>query len=909
MTKTLQGLQTNFTSGVLSPRLWAHIDVSKYKNGLKTGINSYCLPHGPIVRRSGTVFINEVKTSSKEVKLIRFQFNQDNAYILEFGHQYIRFYKNGGQIQSGGSPYELSTTYTESEVQEITYVQFGRVIYIAHAEHPPASLTWTSDTSWVLEDVFFYPPPTDEDGFKPAATITPGATSGLSVTFTANGGVFLPADVGRQIHNLSGTGKASIISYTNNTTVVCDILENFPNTSAIASQSWKMDLSPIAKLEMDNSGTGTTSTLTSFYTDSFRGPAKSIATITRANPGVLTVSGGHGFTDGDKVELKNIQGMPPINNAIWAVKEINANDFSLLSSTGSEVDTTIYQPYAGGGIARKVFADIFVDAFRSDDVDRYILINGGIGLVTEIPDAHTAKIELQKSLNAITSTSAWSIEEEAWTSTKGYPRVIALHQQRIWFGGTDNAPQTVWGSSPAIFDSIGVGGQDDDAISFDLAASEVNQIQWMYGLRDQLIIGTSGAEITIGSGVQAGPITSSSITADSRTYSGSKLQQPIALENEVLYIQRSGTKINSFRYNFEIDNYLSDDLVFLAEHLPRDGGGIKEIAYAQDPDRLVYAVLNDGTMMIGTYYRDQQVIAWTLYNTDGLFENIQTISTGINDEVWVVVKRTIDGSTKRYIERFDSVNMSQFGINNTEVFSDCALTLSLPKTVTGITKANPGVVTANSHGFSNGDQIKLFDIGGMEEVVGKTYVVANKTANTFELTTVSGSNVNTTTFTDYTSGGEVFKLFSTVSGLNHLESKSVEIKADGAAHATKIVTGGSITLDRPAYEVTVGLSYESEIHTLQREFNLGLGSQQGQPARWVHPILRLYRSCLPTLNGEFLPARTPQDLMDNKVELVTGDVEYGNLDWGTDSSLTITINKPFPFVLLGIFGMMEAGVK
>jgi len=909
MAKTLQGLQTNFTAGELSPRLWGHVDVSKYKNGVKTGTNVYCLPHGPIVRRSGTKFINEVKTSSKEVKLVRFQFNQENAYILEFGHQYIRFYKDGGQVQSGGSPYEVTTTYTESEVQEITYVQFGRVLYIAHADHTPASLTWTSDASWVLEDIFFYPPPTDEDGYKPATTITPAATTGLGINFSSGTSVFLASDVGRQIHNEVGAGKASIVTFTNSTNVICDILEDFPNTSAISSGNWKIDLSPIAKIEMDNSNTGTTSTLTSFYTDSYRGSDITISGITVANPAVVTTSSAHGLSDGDKVELKNIQGMTQINNSIWGVDVQSSTTFNLLSSTGAKVDSTTYTSYLGNGVARKVYSDLFLNTFRSEDVNNYVLINGGIGLVTSVPNARTAKIELQKSLNSITSTSAWSIEQEAWTSTKGYPRVVALHQQRIWFGGTDNAPQTVWGSSQAIFDSFGVGSQDDDAISFDLASAEVNQIQWMYGLRDQLIVGTSGAEITIGSGVQAGPITPSSITADSRTYSGSKLQQPIALENEVLYIQRSGTKINSFRYNFEIDNYLSDDLVFLAEHMPRDGNGIKEIAYAQDPDRLVYAVLNDGTMIVGTYYRDQQVIAWTRYTTDGSFENVQTISTGLTDEVWVVVKRTINGSTKRYIERFDSVNMSEFGTNNIEIFSDCCLTLSLPKTVSGITKANPGVVTATGHGFSNGDRVKLFDVGGMTEVIGKTYVVANKTADTFELKDVNGNNVNTTSYTTYTSGGSVYKLFNTVSGLSHLEGKSVEIKADGATHANKTVSTGSITLDRYAYEITIGLEYTSTITTLEREFNIGLGSQQGQLARHVRPILRLYKSALPTLNGEFLPSRDPLDLMDNKVELVTGDVEYGSLYWNIDSSLTIELSDPMPFVLLGIFGVMEAGLK
>lgn len=1012
----------------MSPRLYSRIDVAKYKNGLKTGLNATCLPHGPCKRRNGTKYRAEVKDSTKTIKMLRFQFNQDNAYILEFGNLYIRFFKSSGQILSsaaitngtfttdltgwtdddtgtgastqssgkmrlnggaagsairtqavsnfsrvtsvlsftvatntctykvgttyGGTEiasgtgsigsnsvniaptannqtlyiqfinsvnnnsdvdnvsltapiYEITTTYTEAELTELTYVQFGTTIYICHKDHAPAKLVWTSDAVWTLSDIFFYPPATDEEGFKPAATLTPSAATGTSVNFTAGSGVFLAGDVGRQIHNLSGAGKASIISYTSATVVVCDILENFPSTSAIASQSWKMDLSPIAKLSTDQTSIGVTATINSFYTDSTRGAPKTITNITAASPGVIT-STGHGLVVGDKVEIKNIVGMTFLNNKIWVVGTVpTADTLTLKDASAVAVDTTTYGAYANGGTLKKVFADVGLDVFRSADIGKFLVFNGGIGEVTAVTSAQAIKVELQKSMTSASDSSIWSIEEEAWNSTNGYPRTVALHQQRLWFGGTDNSPQTIVGSESGIFDSIAVGAEPSDAVEFDISTSEVNEIQWMYGLRSELVIGTSGAELTVDSGQVAGPITPDSIVQESRSYNGSNLQQPIPLESEVLYIQRSGMKINSFRYSFEADNYISDDLIFLAEHLPRNAGGIKEIAYAQDPDRLIYAVLNDGTMAVGTYYRDQQVIAWTLYDTDGEFENAQTISTGPNDEVWVCVKRTINGSTKRYIETFDVST----GEDNIDGFSDCYLTYSQPKTITGITKANPGVVTANGHGFSNGDRIKIIDVEGMTEVNGHTFLVANVTTNTFELQNTSSVNVNTSSYEDYESGGEAHKLITSVSGLSHLEGCTVQVKADGASHTDKVVSSGAITLDSYAYEVTVGLSYHTEISTLNREFTIGLGSEQAQPQRLVRPVLRVYKSIYPTLNGEFVPARTPSDNMDSKVPLFTGDIEYGNLSWDTSASLIIETSEPFPLVISGIFGSIEAGVR
>lgn len=904
MPKTLQGLQTNFTAGEISPRLHGHVDVSKYKNGLKTATNCTVLPHGPVKRRNGTKYIASVKTHTSKVRLIKFQFNQTNAYILEFGNNYIRFFKSAGQVLSGGVPYEVTTTYTEAQLPELTYVQFGTTIYIAHYAHAPAQLVWTSDAVWELSDLFFYPPATSEDGFKPAATLTPAATSGLGVNFTASAGVFLRGDVGRQLNNLVGTGVASIVSYTSATVVVCDILENFPNTSAIASQSWEMDLSPIAKLSTDQTSLGVTATVASFYTDNTRGPGVAISGITQASPGVIT-SATHNLVSGDKVEIKNVVGMTQLNNKIWTAEVLSSTTLSLKDATSTAVDTTTYTAYASGGTLKKVFTDTGLDVFRAADVDRFLVFNGGIGLVTSVTNAQEAKVELQKAMTSASDTSVWSIEQEGWTSTKGYPRVVALHQQRLWFAGTTTNPQTIWGSESGIFDSIAVGSAPSDAVQFDISTSEVNQIQWMYGLRSNLVLGTSGAELTVDSGAVAGPITPDSIVQESRSYNGSNLQQPVALESEILYVQRSGMKINSFRYNFESDNYISDDLTFLAEHLPRNGGGVKEMAYAQDPDRLIYAVLNDGSMMVGTYYRDQQVIAWTSYVTDGIFENVQTISTGANDEVWVCVKRTIGGATKRFIERFDV----SAGEDNLDGFSDSYLTYSLPKTITGITKANPAVVTSNTHGFSNGDRIKIIGVEGMTEVNGKTFLVANVAANTFELTTTAGVNINSTSYTTYVSGGEAHELITSVSGLDHLEGKTVQIKADGAAHADKVVTAGAVALDTYVYEVTAGLSYATNIITLNKEFNVGSGSQQGQPARWTRPIIRVYKSIFPTLNGEFQPARNPTDLMDNKIPLFTGDVEYGSLDWSTDAQLQLETDKPFPFVLLGIFGTLEAGIK
>lgn len=809
MAKTLQ-IQTNFTSGELTPRLWAHVDVAKYKNGLKEATNCTILPHGPVRRRNGFKFINEVKDSTKNVRLIRFEFDQSDAYILEVGDLYIRFYTNGGQVLSGGVPYEVTTTYTKDEIFQITYVQFGRLLYIFHANHAPAQLVWTSSASWVLSDVIFYPSPTSEEGIKPSSTLTPSATSGTGINFTAVGTIFTPSDVGRQLHNLVGAGIAAITAYTSSTVVVCTILTNFPNTSAIASGNWKIDLSPLVSVTPSGSRIGALVTLTAAAT-------------------------------------------------AW---------------TGAEINTP-----------------------------NYYLINNGVVKTTLVGSGTVLTGEVQKSLDAITATANWTSEVPIWNSTFGYPAVCALHQQRLWAASTSNNPQRVWASESGILTSFGAGSSDSDALDFNLSNKEVSKVSWLGNIRGQLAIGTTSSELTIDSGTAAGPITPTNLIQQVRGYNGSNLQQPIGLDDEILYIQRSGKKINAFSYNFQLDNYVSTDLLFLAEHMPGDLG-VKELAYAHDPDRNIYAVLNDGDLLVCTYVKEQEVTAWTRYSTDGNFESINTISTGINDEVWVVVKRTINGSTKRYIEKLDIST----GESNTDGFSDCYLTYSNPKTITAITNANPGVVTSAAHGFSNGDFIKFIDVTGMSNLSGKTFTVGGAATNSFNILDSNGSNINTTSFGTF-STGTVHKLVTTISGLSYLEGKTVQVKADGAKHIDCTVSSGSITLNQKSYEVTVGIGYTTTITTLVKEYNQGEGSMQGQKVRWIRPVIRLYQSVLPTINGQFLPARAAIDRMDNKLGLYTGDAVFGSLTWkdGFSSSLTISSSDPLPMTLLGIFGSMEGG--
>ena len=234
---------TNFTAGELSPRLDGRNDLSKYPSGCKTLENFIVYPHGSAARRSGSQFISEVKTSSKKTRLIPFEFSTTQTYILEFGDQYIRVYKDKGQVQSGGSAVEISTPYLEAELFDLKFAQSADVLYICHPNHEVEKLSRTSHTSWTLADVDFTKGPM-QDANTTTTTLNPGATAvgtGVSLAASATTGInsgsgFQSTDVGRFVFLHGGYAKITGVTDTTNATI--EILTTLSASTATAD--WRL---------------------------------------------------------------------------------------------------------------------------------------------------------------------------------------------------------------------------------------------------------------------------------------------------------------------------------------------------------------------------------------------------------------------------------------------------------------------------------------------------------------------------------------------------------------------------------------------------------------------------------------------------------------------------------------------
>lgn len=236
--------QEQFNSGQLGKLLRARSDTSSYKNGCKTLINFRPSLQGPAIKRRGTVYVSEVKDSSKQVKLVEFIFSEIDSYVLEFGDNYIRFYQGTSQVESGGSPYEISSPYGEADLSRLKFAQLGDIMYIAHPDYKPRKLSRLGSTNWTLAEVDYQLGPV-QDNNETATTITLSGTltEGGTSTWTASTSIFNSTDVGsvwavRKSNDTSIVGYAKMTSYTSATVADFENQNDLTPVTVTATTNW-----------------------------------------------------------------------------------------------------------------------------------------------------------------------------------------------------------------------------------------------------------------------------------------------------------------------------------------------------------------------------------------------------------------------------------------------------------------------------------------------------------------------------------------------------------------------------------------------------------------------------------------------------------------------------------------------
>lgn len=487
-----------------------------------------------------------------------------------------------------------------------------------------------------------------------------------------------------------------------------------------------------------------------------------------------------------------------------------------------------------------------------------------------------------------------------------YPGAVGYYQQRLCFAGSDLKPQTIWMSKTGNFKNFGYATpvKDDDSITLTIAARQVHRFRHLLPLR-QLLGLTTGGEWVI-AGDDAG-ITPKNVKADIQSYNGISKIPPIVINDSAIYVQQRGNAVSSLAYTFESDGFSGDDLTKFSPHFFR-GHTLVDWTYQQIPDRLVWAARDDGALLGMTFLPEEQLLAWHQHHTEGFVESVCSIAEGQMDALYLLVRRTINGATRRYVER-----MAARDIEDAEdaFFVDCGLTYdgrnknaAATLTLSGGTYWKyPQTVTVTAAGhapFSAGSVGRTYRLrAGTEMVRVEVTAYTSSTVVTAKLLEMCPESLRGVAVSDWA------LMATTISGLSHLEGKTVSILVDGDVHPQRVVTAGAISLQSSAAVVHVGLPYVAEIETLEIDVP---GSETLLDKRKIIPSVTVYveesRGFLAgRRQGEKLYEQKPEyrQRYNQPIPLLTGPSELKiSSVWDESGRVYIQQADPLPLTILAV---------
>lgn len=504
----------------------------------------------------------------------------------------------------------------------------------------------------------------------------------------------------------------------------------------------------------------------------------------------------------------------------WTLSVISFNDGPYLNT--NTTSTTLTSSVAGPGAATVTASSTTGinggSGFLTTDVGRMIRLKSGSnwGWGTITARASTTSISVNW-VTAVGTTAATTWRIGVWGDTTGYPRAVCFNQDRLVFAGATSYPNRIDGSVTSDYENFSPTDQtgvvvDSNAYGFALNDVKQNVINWLRSDEWGLLAGTASAEWVIAASTTQVALTPTNVSAKQTTTYGSSNVTPVRVGKSTLFVQRTQRKIREMNYQFTLGTFQAPDISLTSEHLTTSG--IKQLAAAKAPQPIVWVVTNAGALVGILYDKDVDIIGWSNHQLGGYSDAAQTLPPVVEsvavipspdttrDQVWVAVKRYINGGTFRSVEL-----MTKF--------------------------------------WENGDTL-----------TGAYFVDCGATA------TYSPSPT------------------TTVSGLTWLKGQTVSVLADGAVHPTCVVdSSGTITLQRSAYNVAVGLGYNSDGKTMRIEAGGAEGAAQGKLKRIHRVIMRFFQSVglqVQATNGAAYPEpfRTSADLMNNPIALYTGDKRW-----------------------------------
>lgn len=806
----IRTLSRSFGGGELTPEMYGRIDDAKYQTGLALCRNFVTKPHGVAENRAGFSYVNQVKTSAKRTRLIPFSYSTTQTMVLEFGDGYIRFHTNGATLNTGAvTAWVTATAYVVGDLRSNGGVNY----YCTTAHTSGVFATDLAAGKWYALTGTIYEIPTP---YLEADLFDLHYVQSADVLTIVH-----PNYAPRELRRLGATNwtltTISFASTLSAPTGVTVFATGFTTTATGASGAATITVESTAGVYIGQQVSGTGIGIG--------------ATVTKIvfSTGVVTLSVNNSGAVSSTVEFRGPSTYKYVVTAI-GTKEI---DESLASSS---VSTNNYLASAN------TYNTISWSAVSG--AQRYRVYKEFSGLYCYI--GQTDKLTFTDDNITPNVGITVPISYNPFSGAGNYPAAVSYFEQRRCFAGTANLPQTLWMTRTGTESnmSYSLPTQDDDAISFRVAAREANTIRHIVPLTS-LVLLTSAAEWRVTS-VNSDAITSTTVSVKPQSYVGASNVQPAVINNQMIYAASRGGHMRELAYSWQANGFVSGDLSLRATHL-FDNYTVNDMAYSKAPTPIVWCISSSGKLLGLTYVPEQQVGAWHQHDTDGTFESCCVVAEGNEDVLYTVVKRTVNGSSVRYVER---LHTRAFTDQADAFFVDCGATFdgtntsATTVTVTGGTTWGPGetlTITASAALFAYPAQTDVNDAIVFTAADGTIYRLTILSTTS---TTVAQAQVDKTLPVAYRGVATASYAFArdSITGITWLEGKTLNILADGAVHPQRTVSSGTISLDRACTKVQLGLPITADVQTLPWYAQIDAAFGQGRTKNVNKVWLRVYRS-------------------------------------------------------------------
>jgi YD repeat-containing protein len=540
-----------------------------------------------------------------------------------------------------------------------------------------------------------------------------------------------------------------------------------------------------------------------------------------------------------------------------------------------------------------------------------------------------------------------------FSSSSNRPSAVTYFEQRLVFANTLNNPATAWTSRTGLFRNFDAQQPpaDDDAVKFTLAARQYEEIRGLVPLRALLALTNSAEWQTSGAGPEE-PLSATSIRARPQSYNGSALTpQPIVSGHLALYVQEGGARVRDLVFSAETDGYAGSDLSLFAHHL-LEGRTIVDWAFQKAPHRLLWVVLDDGTLLGLTYDRDGQVVAWHRHDTDqpetnsfasfgqtGRVESVCVVPEGNEHALYLLIQRDWAGTAHRYVERMASRQVTDARLG---VFLDSAVSFdgrNTSATTIGLQEHAGGGwnVNATIEVFASDPLFFLSDVG--------SYLVLNPNGNAELFAPFAEATVLRMEIVSYVSATEVlvaprnadvpvayrgtnttgwgFAWTRFGGALGHLNGRYVRWVSDGnpstgGENAWQVggIVSGQLFIDTPGCVVTIGLPITSDAELL----DVAADAKKGTAKLLTRLGLEMEAAATDqlfvgeTLAGPLEPQPTARTLPDWTSPMVAaGDQAVRNVTvhvqgaWGRRGRAAIRHQDALPLGILSVWREIEFG--